>query len=92
MVYAYLFTVYVPSAQRGQKRALGPLELELQTGMSHHVSLGTKLRSPASSSPMPVLLHGSQESKFRPHNGTAGASLPEPSSQPTTFYDRFLRS
>lgn len=40
MVYAYLFTVYVPSAQRGQKRALGPLELELQMSVSVLVVAG----------------------------------------------------
>lgn len=30
-------TSYVSSAQKGQKRVLGPLELKLQTIVSHHV-------------------------------------------------------
>ena len=34
--FVFMCTVAIPGAHRGQKRALGPLELELQKVMIHH--------------------------------------------------------
>jgi hypothetical protein len=36
-MYRHLYTTFAPSAYRGQKKVLGPLELELQIVVSHHV-------------------------------------------------------
>jgi hypothetical protein len=47
VLLACMCNACVPSAHKGQKRALGPLELELQAIASNHSVLGTKLGSSA---------------------------------------------
>lgn len=43
-MHVYLCTTRVPGAHGGKKKASDPLEMELQTIVSHHVVLGTKPR------------------------------------------------
>lgn len=43
-----MYTMYMPSAYRGQKRALDRLEVELGMVVSHSVSAGKEPESPAS--------------------------------------------
>jgi hypothetical protein len=38
--YMYVYLSYACTAHRGQKRALGPLELDSETGVSRHVDAG----------------------------------------------------
>lgn len=41
-MYRHLYTTFAPSAYRGQKKVLGPLELELQIVMSCRVRAGNQ--------------------------------------------------
>ena len=41
-VYVFVPCVHMPGALRDQKRALGPLELELQMIVSHHLGAGNQ--------------------------------------------------
>lgn len=41
----YICSLCLYSAHRGQKKVLDPLELELQTNVSHHVNIGNRPRS-----------------------------------------------